>query len=204
MNYINGETTKSEILEIALDIFIENGFNNTHLQDIAKRAKINKGMIYYYFENKDKLYEEVFNNVFIKLLPKMFSILDKDTFISDKLIEYGEAFIDLSVDEPRKLTFLIQEMNKQTDRCFYLIKNTYLINIDSLQKQCNIEAKRGIIKQIDIKDILLAVISFAVFPIVGRNMYTMLYGFDDENLFLEYHKGRKESLRNMIEMWLKP
>ena len=45
----------SEILEAALDLFTERGFNATRLEDVASRAGLSKAAIYLYFNDKTSL-----------------------------------------------------------------------------------------------------------------------------------------------------
>lgn len=47
------------IIESALIMFSEEGFNGTSMQSIAKEAKVSKGNLYNYFESKNELLESV-------------------------------------------------------------------------------------------------------------------------------------------------
>ena len=49
------EARPSEILEAALDLFTERGFNATTLADVASRAGLSKAAIYLYFNDKTSL-----------------------------------------------------------------------------------------------------------------------------------------------------
>ena len=51
------EDRSGEILEAALACFAKNGFAATRMEDIARRAKIAKGTIYLYFENKEAVFK---------------------------------------------------------------------------------------------------------------------------------------------------
>ena len=51
------EARPDEVLDAALDLFIEQGFAQTRVEDIAKRAGISKGGVYLYFESKEKILE---------------------------------------------------------------------------------------------------------------------------------------------------
>ncbi len=51
------EARPDEVLDAALDLFIEKGFAATRLEDIAARAGISKGSVYLYFESKEKIIE---------------------------------------------------------------------------------------------------------------------------------------------------
>lgn len=57
----NKETTRQLILDTALDRFAEKGFDGASISLIAKTAKINQALIYYYFENKQSILDELIN-----------------------------------------------------------------------------------------------------------------------------------------------
>ena len=44
-----------EVMDAALDLFMENGFAATRVGDIAKRAGLSKGAIYLYFDSKEAI-----------------------------------------------------------------------------------------------------------------------------------------------------
>lgn len=52
---------KEQILEAALICFNKNGYYLTSIDDIAARAKISKGGIYYHFSSKEELFLELFD-----------------------------------------------------------------------------------------------------------------------------------------------
>ncbi|MCO4781462.1 MAG: TetR/AcrR family transcriptional regulator [Candidatus Cloacimonetes bacterium] len=55
----NSEDTTKKILKAALSEFANKGFAGARVDEIAKNAQVNKRMIYYYFKNKQGLYEAV-------------------------------------------------------------------------------------------------------------------------------------------------
>jgi TetR/AcrR family transcriptional regulator, cholesterol catabolism regulator len=50
---------EAQLLAIARRLFAQKGFDATSLRDIAEAAQITKAALYYYFPNKDALYERV-------------------------------------------------------------------------------------------------------------------------------------------------
>lgn len=50
------EKKRLNILETALDAFIENSFKSASINKISKKAGLSAGMLYYYFENKEDLF----------------------------------------------------------------------------------------------------------------------------------------------------
>lgn len=50
---------KTLILQSALDLFIRKGYSETKIADIAKAADMSMGLLFHYFDSKEKLYEEL-------------------------------------------------------------------------------------------------------------------------------------------------
>ena len=55
--------TVKRILKAAASVFSESGFSGARVDEIAKRAGVNKAMIYYHIGDKEKLYAEVISDV---------------------------------------------------------------------------------------------------------------------------------------------
>lgn len=53
------EARPDEVLDAALELFIEKGFAATRVEDIAKRAGLSKGAVYLYFPSKEKIIEGI-------------------------------------------------------------------------------------------------------------------------------------------------
>lgn len=49
------ETTKQKIFEVSLQLFVEKGYGNTTIRDIASQAGISTGLLFHYFPNKQAL-----------------------------------------------------------------------------------------------------------------------------------------------------
>lgn len=55
------EARPGEIIDAALDVFLEQGFGAAKLDDIASRAGVAKGTIFLYFSNKEDLFRAAAN-----------------------------------------------------------------------------------------------------------------------------------------------
>ena len=53
------EARPGEIVEAALDLFVEKGFSATKMDEIARRAGVTKGTVYLYFPSKEDLFRAV-------------------------------------------------------------------------------------------------------------------------------------------------
>ena len=54
-HHADGGTTKERILDVALDLFIEQGFDKTSLRQIAEKLGFSKAALYYHFASKDDI-----------------------------------------------------------------------------------------------------------------------------------------------------
>lgn len=93
----SGKNSKQVILDAAAQVFAEKGFDGSRVDEIARRAGVNKALLYYYFESKDKILEELM----MGLVEEMVELKDRLTKdVSDtSLEEYFDnvqthAFID--------------------------------------------------------------------------------------------------------------
>ena len=68
-NFSDVETTltdkRTQLMEAALELFAEKGFDGTSIRDIAQAADANVAMISYYFGSKEKLLEAIFERNFM-------------------------------------------------------------------------------------------------------------------------------------------
>jgi TetR/AcrR family transcriptional regulator len=69
------ETTRAALVEAAEEIFLQKGFGNTSLSEIAKRAGITKSLIHHYFGSKEGLWREVKTQRFIQYAQRQMEML---------------------------------------------------------------------------------------------------------------------------------
>lgn len=65
------EERKQEILETAMKLFAQNGFEKTSISDIAKEIGVAQGLCYRYFPSKDVLFQTALNEYANILVSKM-------------------------------------------------------------------------------------------------------------------------------------
>ena len=53
------EARPGELLEAALDLFVEKGFTATRVEEVAARAGVSKGTLFLYFPSKEELFKAV-------------------------------------------------------------------------------------------------------------------------------------------------
>jgi TetR/AcrR family transcriptional regulator, fatty acid metabolism regulator protein len=99
---------KDQIVRATVDCITKNGYHNFSMQDVARTAGVSKGIIHYYFLNKDEL---------------MMSVLDKVAGDIERVIA---SEMQNSPDPKHKLEVFV-------DVCFDVVRSTkeyYQVNMD--------------------------------------------------------------------------
>ena len=55
--------TKDQILEVALNLFIAQGYDATPTSQISKEANVSTGTLFYYFPNKNLILEQLYLSI---------------------------------------------------------------------------------------------------------------------------------------------
>jgi len=75
------------ILDAALTVFAERGFDAARLDDIAQRAGVAKGTLYLYFADKQTLFEELIRSAVDPILERLSAISAVPDMPADKVLE---------------------------------------------------------------------------------------------------------------------
>ncbi|HXM69229.1 MAG TPA: TetR/AcrR family transcriptional regulator [Candidatus Acidoferrum sp.] len=88
------EESRAAILQAAAEEFSKHGIAGARTDAIARAAKVNKALLYYYFTDKETLYGAVLDNAFSGMKAKVFKVLDSDLPSRDKIMAYAGAYFD--------------------------------------------------------------------------------------------------------------
>jgi AcrR family transcriptional regulator len=80
-----GERTKAQIVEAALNLFFEHGYEATTMRAVAERAGVAVGNAYYYFESKEHLIQAFYARTHAEHLAAFEPILAQETSFKELL-----------------------------------------------------------------------------------------------------------------------
>ncbi len=110
------ESTKEKILSVAEKIFSRFGYHKTTVDDIANSACKAKGSVYYYFRNKEELYQGVLEKEVSFLKKELQKVINK---------EYADVSKNLKVYISKRMKLLESAFNY----C-YALSDKYISNYD--------------------------------------------------------------------------
>ena len=97
------------ILEAALDVFSDFGFRGSTIDMIAKRAKLSKPNILYYFDNKEAIHLTVLAKLLETWLAPLHAI-NKDNDPIDEICKNIEQKLNMARDFPRESKLFANEI----------------------------------------------------------------------------------------------
>lgn len=89
---MTAESTKRDrILEAAKGCFLNYGFNKTSMADIAKQADMSRPALYLHFDNKEKIFCAIVEQLHFSTLSKTAVVLKQEGKISNRILEAFES-----------------------------------------------------------------------------------------------------------------
>src|ERR1700757_77741 len=88
------EESRAAILEAAALEFAEFGIAGARTDSIAREARVNKALLYYYFKDKETLYGAVLDDAFSGLKDTVLRVLDGNESPRNKILAYVGAYFD--------------------------------------------------------------------------------------------------------------
>src|ERR1700734_763471 len=86
--------SRAAILQAAAKEFAELGIAGARTDAIAREARVNKALLYYYFKDKETLYGAVLDSAFSGMKATVFTVLDSDLPAREKIMAYAGAYFD--------------------------------------------------------------------------------------------------------------
>lgn len=189
--------TEQSILEAAKNVFVKKGMEGARMQEIADEAGINKAMLHYYYRSKDKLFEAVFKETFLKLVPNLIEIVKTDISLFDKIRIFVGNYIDIINENPLIPAFIIHELNRNPDRVVELIKSSG-INPIFFINQVEKEIKEGIIEPVKPLHLIVNMLAMCIFPFVARPILQGVIFNEDRQQYEKFIQERKKEVSEFI------
>jgi AcrR family transcriptional regulator len=189
--------TELKILEAAKKVFTLKGMGGARMQEIADEAGINKALLHYYYRSKDKLFEAVFKDAFLKMVPNIVNLLTQDMPLFDKIELFVDKYIDLFLENPFIPGFVIQELSQNPQRIVKLISGTG-IQPQAFIKQIDEEIKKGRIKPLNPQHLIVNLLALCIFPFVAAPILKGLIFGQDDKIYAEFIQQRKTEIPQFI------
>ena len=174
------QSKEQQILAAAEQEFLTRGYDGARTTSIAQAAGVTHAMLHYYFRTKEQLFERIVDEKFETMSHSMFAIMGDPSLPIVERIKGGiEAHFDFVAQNPLLPRFVINEIISRPERYDVLYKRVGAI-IDNvyrgLQSEINRLAERGEIERVDIKMLVISIMSLNIFTFLAYPFMEPLMG----------------------------
>jgi len=178
------QNTEQQILEVAENLFLTNGFAATSTTEIAREVGCNQALIHYYFRTKDNLFNTIFEKKFKEFFEPLLDIFNNQNLsFANKLIRFIEGHFDLVSRNPRLPQLIINEILKRPDMMDKIKEKLrpYPARIfPEFAKELQAEIDKGHIRPIDSVDLTMTIISMNVSFFLFMPVVSKVIGLDED------------------------
>ncbi|MGB5548135.1 MAG: TetR/AcrR family transcriptional regulator [Polyangiales bacterium] len=190
------EQTRVKILDASEDEFAEHGFHGTRMVAIAKRAGVTHGLLHYYFDSKERLYEEVVGRLFQRHL-RLFEQLGAGGALISPRDVVLQSF-DLFWEYPNQVRIMLWEMAAGDGQLEGAMKDFYDGMAGALatlpQKAPNAEPGQ------DPRDVYVSILGALVVYFFRDPLINRLFG--DKRFTEADRKRRREHMAALLDLLL--
>jgi TetR/AcrR family transcriptional regulator len=165
----NPGRTRERILSAALREFAANGFAGARVDAIARRAAINKRMLYHYFGNKEHLFREI-------LRLKMAERQAWAETLSGDPAESLTFWFEAACKDTSWVRLLEWEALQEADRRLIDEKNRRAATARGLERIRQRQARGQISADLDPRHVMLAMRSLTMFPAAFPQLTRLIMG----------------------------
>ncbi len=176
------EESRASILHAAVREFANEGVSGARTDAIARTAKVNKALLYYYFKDKEALYGAVLDQVFGGLAQSVREALSRQQPPSERILAYAGAHFDYIASNPLYPRIVQMEMmraGRGRPAQFERIVNQYFRPIfTQIAKTLAKGFSQGEFRQVEPMQFIPSMISVIVFHFTAAPVLRMMSGAD--------------------------
>ena len=181
------KTSKERILTAALDEFAERGLAGARVDHIAARAGINKAMIYYHFDSKEALYDDILRAQLEAGVADLTELVTEPMTLEDVLRTVARYHArGLRANDKIGRIFL-RELAAGGERIQWITPNLagkeeLRTRIVGLVEEGKLSGKY---RDIDTRQAIISFVGMSMFYLILGPMVNQVWGIEDEDEFIE-------------------
>jgi len=176
------EESRAAILQAAALEFAEHGIAGARTDSIAREARVNKALLYYYFKDKETLYRAVLDDAFAGLKNAVFQVLDSNLPPREKVLEYAMAYFDFIASNQLYPRLMQREMMRahegQSHHIDKLIKNYIQPIFTRVSEVMRQGIASGEFRRVDPAQFVPSMVAVIVFYFSSATMMQKIVGFN--------------------------
>jgi TetR/AcrR family transcriptional regulator, fatty acid metabolism regulator protein len=103
---------EKNIIEAALKVFSRNGYADTRMADIAREAGMSYGLIYHYYENKEKLFDAIVEDWWAGFYQELETLKNSAVSTEDKIVGIIRYLLGVYAEKPDQISIFVTEVSR--------------------------------------------------------------------------------------------
>jgi TetR/AcrR family transcriptional regulator len=193
------EESRAAILQAAVREFAREGVAGARTDAIARSAGVNKALLYYYFKDKESLYQAVLDQVFSGVRAAIHGALSQPLPPREKLIGYLHAHFDYIASNPlypRIVNAEFLRAGRDPSRLQKVAKHYFRPVFAELAALLKEGAERGEFRRVDPVHFIPSMVSVIVFYFTTAPIMKVVTGFDP--MSPEWVAARREAVVDFV------
>ena len=201
----NESESKEKIIKFAFEEFSKHGLMGSRVENITKRAKVNKAMLFYYFGSKKNLYELIIKKTVAMLLEKINDLISPSLSIEEFLEKFPLLYIDFFSNNKNFINMLVLDLIQNPEQITVLIRTMFREKFGSGPTPFGIIINKwfeeGRTTEKDPVHFMLNIMSLIIFPFIFRPIPEAIFNKElkKSEAYFEY---RKKSIQNLLKRGL--
>jgi len=193
------ENLEQRIINAAKELFIEKGFSDTSMSEIAARVGINRPVLHYYFRTKEKMFNAVFGIIIQTFVPKIQSIvMQTDRPVADRVGDVFDAYCRVFSENPELPLFVLREIDRDADNFMRVVMSLPVMPYLGMMRDSLLaEMDKGNIRRVPIRTVFITFYSLITFPFLARNFITGMFQSEDDTFEGVLAEWRQNVIRQM-------
>ena len=191
-----------QMIEAARRLFIEKGFRDTTMCDIAQEAGVNRSTLHYYFANKDVMFRAVFASIVETLRPRLEEIIASDRPFMTRLSLIIDEYFDRFLENPSIPGFIISEIQRDVDHLLATAREMHYDRLFSVIRDAlRAEMDAGRLRRVPMYTVFTVFYGSIAFPFLTRNLFTAWFNMSDEDfrcMLMEWKSNILLQLSNLL------
>ena len=100
------------IIDAALKVFSTKGYASTRMADIAREADMSYGLVYHYFENKEKLFDAIVEDWWTGFYNELEMLKKSDMSTEEKLVEIIRYILKVYENKHNQISIFVTEVSR--------------------------------------------------------------------------------------------
>ena len=150
---------KEQILDAALHVLVQNGYEQARMDDVVQSSNLSKGAIYWYYKSKKEMYLDLVNFWVKRYSVILNHIVEEEASPSCQLKDLFQFFIDQYETDPQPFAALTEfwSMAQKDDEFNTKLQKVYTHFLELIEDIIQRGVQSGEFKKLDIRMTALSI-----------------------------------------------